>query len=82
MSSSRVLILFAALAALPLTLAGQVFNAIPNDHRSSAGRMADGVLHVELEAVLTEWRPRCVDGPVLRAAAVAEAPVMRFPRRE
>jgi FtsP/CotA-like multicopper oxidase with cupredoxin domain len=89
MSSSRVLTSFAAFVALPLTLTAQVPNAVPNDHRNRAGRMVDGVLHVELEAVLTDWRPRGADGPVLRAAAFAEVggaplvpgPMIRVPAR-
>jgi manganese oxidase len=47
--------------------------AVPNENRTSAGRMVDGELLVELEAVLADWRPRGEDGPSLRAALWAEA---------
>jgi manganese oxidase len=46
--------------------------AEPNDNRTPAGRMVDGVLHLELEAVLAEWRPRGPDGPAITTPTFAE----------
>ncbi|MGI9037469.1 MAG: multicopper oxidase domain-containing protein [Gemmatimonadota bacterium] len=54
----------AASAALP--------RAEPNDHRQTAGRMVDGELHVELEAVEAAWYPRGDDGPRIVTPAFAE----------
>ena len=40
-----------------------------NDNRQSAGKIADGVLTVNLVAGRGEWRPEVLDGPVLAVAA-------------
>ena len=40
-----------------------------NDNRQSAGKIADGVLTVNLVAGRGEWRPEALDGPVLAVAA-------------
>lgn len=47
--------------------------AVPNDQRSTAGRMVNGELRIQLEAVETEWYPRGPDGPRVVTPAFAEA---------
>jgi FtsP/CotA-like multicopper oxidase with cupredoxin domain len=47
--------------------------AEPNDQRPPAGRLVDGELHVELEAVEAEWYPRGPGGPRVLTPAFAEA---------
>jgi manganese oxidase len=47
--------------------------AEPNDQRSPAGRMIDGELRVELEAVRAAWYPRGAHGPRIETLAFAEA---------
>lgn len=69
------ILLAAVLAtALPATLAGQQLlpTALPNDNRIAAGRLVDGELRVELEAVRAEWFPRGPDGPRVVTATFAE----------
>jgi manganese oxidase len=51
---------------------GELPLAEPNDHRTSAGRIVDGELRIELEVVLAEWRPRGAEGPVVVTPAFAE----------
>jgi manganese oxidase len=46
--------------------------AAPNDQRSPAGRLVDGTLHVELEAVEAQWYPRGEDGPRIVTPVFAE----------
>jgi manganese oxidase len=61
------------LAMLSGPAAAQLPRAQANDNRVAAGRMIDGELHVQLEAVVGEWLPRGEDGPVIEAALFAEA---------
>lgn len=49
-----------------------VATAVANDQRVPAGRMVDGELHVELEAVAGEWYPRGADGPRIVTPVFAE----------
>jgi FtsP/CotA-like multicopper oxidase with cupredoxin domain len=59
----------------------------PNDNRLSAGRMVDGVLHLDLETTEARWFPESVDGPSIVVAAIREvgkgpeipAPLIRVP---
>ena len=64
--------LLALLLAAPAT-AAQLPRAVPNDHRSAAGQVIAGELHIALEAVLAEWRPRGEAGPMRKALTFAEA---------
>ncbi|HUG41178.1 MAG TPA: hypothetical protein VMM12_11870, partial [Longimicrobiales bacterium] len=58
-----------------------------NDQRTPAGRMVDGELRIELEAVEAAWYPRGPDGPRVVTPAFAEvggppqvpAPLIRAP---
>ena len=49
-----------------------VATAVANDQRLPAGRMVDGELHVELEALAGEWYPRGADGPRIVTPVFAE----------
>jgi manganese oxidase len=51
----------------------QVAIAEVNDQRTPAGRMVDGELHVELEALEAAWYPRGPDGPRVVTRVFAEA---------
>jgi manganese oxidase len=44
----------------------------PNDLRATAGRLVDGVVRIELEALDAEWYPRGPSGPRLVTPAFAE----------
>ena len=46
--------------------------AVPNDNRVPAGRLANGVLTVRLEARGGVWRPERSRGPIITTAAFAE----------
>ncbi|HJQ65698.1 MAG TPA: multicopper oxidase domain-containing protein, partial [Gemmatimonadales bacterium] len=48
-------------------------SAAPNDNRKAAGRLADGVLTVRLEAREVLWRPESQDGAAIPIYAFAEA---------
>jgi len=57
----------------PLPAFGQpVPIAEANDQRRPAGRMIDGVLRIDLEAVEAEWLPRGPEGPRVRTTAFRE----------
>lgn len=47
--------------------------AEPNDQRKPAGRMVNGELKVNLEAVEAEWYPRGPEGPRIITPAFSEA---------
>jgi FtsP/CotA-like multicopper oxidase with cupredoxin domain len=59
----------------------------PNDNRRPAGRLANGVLTVRLEARVGTWRPEGSRGPIITTAAFAEegkelaipGPLLRVP---
>ena len=61
-----------AVSLLANAAAAQLPRAIPNEHRTSAGRVVAGELHVALEAVIAEWRPRGETGPMRKALTFAE----------
>jgi FtsP/CotA-like multicopper oxidase with cupredoxin domain len=44
----------------------------PNDNRTPAGRLEDGVLSVRLEARIGLWAPEGADGPQITTAAFGE----------
>src|SRR5687768_17931909 len=44
----------------------------PNDNRTPAGRLTNGVLVLQLEARAGVWQPKGPDGPRLAVAAFAE----------
>jgi len=44
----------------------------PNDNRLPAGRLVDGVLQLDLEAIEARWYPESVDGPSILVAAIGE----------
>ncbi len=46
--------------------------AIPNDHRTPAGKVEADLVTVALEARAARWRPSSDDGPVLEIAAFGE----------
>jgi FtsP/CotA-like multicopper oxidase with cupredoxin domain len=45
---------------------------VPNDNRRSAGRLADGVLRLDLEARMGRWHPDGADDPAVVAYAFGE----------
>ena len=65
-----------AVAAAVLTPAGAQAQSLPraqpNDLRAPAGRMVDGELRLELDAVEAEWHPRGPDGSRIVTPAFAE----------
>jgi FtsP/CotA-like multicopper oxidase with cupredoxin domain len=81
------------LPLLLLTLTGATPIAAPvppivtNDNRRAAGRLADGVLRIDLRAHVGEWRPEKDRGPALRVEAFGEgagplmvpSPLIRVP---
>ena len=58
-----------AAADLPVAAVPAV---VPNDNRTPAGRLAGGVLSVELRAAVGGWRPGGADGPSLTVQAFGE----------
>lgn len=58
---------------LATPLSAQAPRAIPNDNRTSAGRMVNGELRISLDAMIAEWRPRGESGPVKRALTFTES---------
>ncbi len=67
---------FRPAAALELpedTVSQSLPRAEPNDQRITAGRMVDGKLWVDLEAVEAEWFPAGPEGPRIVTPAFAEA---------
>lgn len=70
---SRRLRVSALCVVLASPLAAQAPRAVPNDNRTSAGRMVNGELRISLDAMIAEWRPRGESGPVKKALTFAES---------
>lgn len=66
------LLLIACAAAAGPAAAQTPPRAEANDQRTPAGRMADGELRIELEALEAAWYPRGPDGPRIVTPAFAE----------
>ena len=72
-SFRRLLGVPAVLVVLASPAAAQLPRAVPNDHRTPAGRLVNGELRISLDAMLAEWRPRGESGPVLKSLTFAES---------
>jgi manganese oxidase len=77
------------LAALTLSVVATSSRPIvPNDNRTPAGALTDGVLTLKLRAASGTWKPRADDGPALEVEAFGEeghalaipAPLVRVPQ--
>ena len=76
------------LAALTLSVVATTSTPIvPNDNRTAAGVLTDGVLTLKLRAATGIWKPKGEDGPALEVEAFGEerhpltipAPLLRVP---
>src|SRR5262245_7607560 len=66
------LVVVSGVAAIPASKSSTAAEIIaPNDNRVPAGKLANGVLTVRLEARSAVWRPEGSKGPIITTAAFA-----------